>query len=133
MRLALAERYFEAGEYSDAFVWFEEVLQSDPSAIEASEALGRTAWMVYASGESEVALTTLAKALELNPDNGEAQLFRGLIYLRSNRPDLAIADLEAVASRNDLSDDIRDLVDEALEEAQQLAQQPAQQPTGNGS
>lgn len=117
MRLALAERYFESGEYSDAFTWFDEVLQSEPSDLEASEALGRTAWMVHVSGESEVAITTLARALTLNPNNGEAHLFRGLVYLQTDRPALALPDLEAVASRTDLSADIEELVRQALQQA----------------
>lgn len=117
MRLALAERYFEAQEYSEAFGWFDEVLQSSPSDLEASEALSRTAWMVHVSGESEVAISTLGRALELNAENDEARLFRGLIYLQTDRPTEAVADLEAVATRTDLTPEIREVVLAALQQA----------------
>ena len=122
MRLALAERYFEAQEYSEAFGWFDEVLASNPSDFEASEALARTAWMVHASGESDVAISTLDRALELNADNGEARLFRGLIYLQTGRPVEALADLEVVAARSDLTPEILEVVTSLLDQARQEAE-----------
>lgn len=121
MRLALAERYFEAQQYSEAFGWFDEVLQSSPSDVEASEALARTAWMVHVSGESDVAITTLERALELNGENGEARLFRGLIYLQTGRPVEALVDLETVEARSDLTPEIREVVTAALDQARQDA------------
>ena len=121
MRLALAERYFEAQEYSEAFGWFDEVLQSNPSDFEASEALARTAWMVHASGESDVAIATLDRALGLNDENDEARLFRGLIYLQTGRPIEALADLEVVEARSDLPPDVREVVTDLLDQARREA------------
>ena len=121
MRLALAERYFEAQQYSEAFDWFEVVLNSNPSDFEASEALARTAWMVHVSGESDVAISTLNRALGLNQQNDEARFFRGLIYLQTDRPAEALADLEAVDARSDLPPDIREVVTTLLEQAREEA------------
>ena len=123
MRLALAERYFEDQQYSEAFGWFEEVLQSNPTDYEASEALARTAWMVHASGESEVAIGTLERALLLNYENVEAQLFRGLIYLQTGRAAEAIADLEAAAARDNLTPNILEVITTALDQAREKANQ----------
>lgn len=118
MKLALAERYFESGSYPDAFDWFQEVLDGNPSPSEASEAFGRMGWMVYSSGEPAVAEDTLGQALQLNPDNGEARLFLGLLYLDSGRSDEALEQLRLVEARQDLTDDIRQVVESAIAEAE---------------
>ena len=117
MKLALAERYFEEGAYPDAFAWFQEVLDGNPAPPEASEALARMGWMVYASGETAVAEDTIGQALALDPNNGEALLFLGLLYLETDRPSQALDALGEVAARDDLTDEIRQLVETALAQA----------------
>lgn len=114
MRLALAERYFEAGEYSDALNWFQVVLDSGPAPIEESEALARIGWMILESGEPDTALRFEELALEANPANLEANYFRGLVYARLGRTDEALADLRLVSDSPDLPDDVRSVVTNAI-------------------
>ena len=114
MRLALAERYFEAGEYSGALTWFQTVLDSGPAPAEESEALARIGWMILESGEPDTALRFEDLALEANPSNLEANYFRGLAYARLGRTDEALADLRLVADSPDLPDDVRSVVTNAI-------------------
>ena len=114
MRLALAERYFESGEYSEALTWCQSVLDAEPSPLEESEALGRIGWMILDSGDAETALRFVDMSLESNPSNLEATYFRGLIYARLGRTPEALADLREVASSSDLPDDVRAVVTEAI-------------------
>jgi tetratricopeptide (TPR) repeat protein len=114
MRLALAERYFESGEYSDALNWFQSVLDAAPSASEESEALGRVGWMILDSGDAETALRFVEMSLEANPANLEATYFRGLTYARLGRTPEALADLREVAASPDLPEDVRAVVTEAI-------------------
>lgn len=86
MRLALAERYFEAFDYSAALPQFQAVLSNDPTRREASEALARMGWMVHASGESELAEGLLTQSLEENPANTEAQWFLSIVFVDTGRP-----------------------------------------------
>lgn len=96
MRLALAERYFEELDYSSALPQFQAVLDNEPTARQASEALGRMAWMVHASGASDVAENLLIRALETNPANTEASWFLGLLLLDTDRPCEASSILEGL-------------------------------------
>lgn len=114
MRLALAERYFETGEYSDALTWFRTVLDTGPTATEESEALARIGWMILDSGDPDTALQFVEMSLEANPANLEATYFRGLVYARLGRTPEALADLRAVATSPDVPDDVRTLVAEAI-------------------
>jgi tetratricopeptide (TPR) repeat protein len=114
MRLALAERYFESGEYSEALTWFQSVLDAEPSPFEESEALGRVGWMILDSGDAETALRFVDMSLDANPANLEATYFRGLIYARLGRTPEALADLREVAASSDLPDDVRAVVTEAI-------------------
>lgn len=114
MRLALAERYFESGEYSEALTWFQSVLDAAPSPLEESEALSRIGWMILDSGDAETALRFVDMSLEANPANLEATYFRGLIYARLGRTAEALGDLREVAASPDLPDDVRAVVTEAI-------------------
>ncbi len=114
MRLALAERYFEAGDYSDALDWFRTVLDATPTPTEESEALARIGWMILDSGDADTALQFVEMSLDANPANLEATYFRGLVHARLGRTQDALADLRAVAESPDVPDDVRTLVTEAI-------------------
>ena len=70
MRLALADRYFTAGEFSDALTHYMYVLQTldvkDPTA------LANVGWMTYLSNEPDVAESFVEESLEVQPDGGIA-------------------------------------------------------------
>jgi cytochrome c-type biogenesis protein CcmH/NrfG len=70
MRLALAGRYFDERDYQRAFVHYQAVLDAEPSAAEAGEALARLGWMVYeGNGEVELATSLLDRSLDVRPDD----------------------------------------------------------------
>ena len=63
MRLALARRYFDAGEFSAALEHYMIVLETE----EHPEALANVGWMTYLSGRPEVAVTFVEEALARDP------------------------------------------------------------------
>jgi cytochrome c-type biogenesis protein CcmH len=81
MRLALAERYFEEGDYRSAFPHYLEVAQSGVATdAEATTALIRLAWMAYdGNGEVETAITLFDQALEISPDSEAARYLKGQV------------------------------------------------------
>lgn len=115
MRLALAGRYFDEGNQQEAFQWYDTVLQSNPTSIEASEALGRIGLLVHASGDSELAEQTLLRALELAPENVDARFFLGRVYADSGRVDDARREWALIATDSSLPEDIRSIAQEAID------------------
>ena len=80
MRLALAERYFQSGDFSSAFSQYREVLERSPSPVEEAEALGRLGWMAWAgSGEVQLALDTLDRALAAVPEHPQNIYFKAIV------------------------------------------------------
>jgi cytochrome c-type biogenesis protein CcmH/NrfG len=63
MRLALARRYVEDGDFSQALDHYMTVLEDGPHP----EALAYVGWMTYLSGEPETAETFLVRSLEEDP------------------------------------------------------------------
>ncbi len=96
MRLALAERYFEAGDYRSATEEFTTVLESEPTPAQASEALGRVGWILYVNGESAAAEEALGQALDTFDGNGEARYFLVLVLMEQDRGSEAVPLLEAL-------------------------------------
>ncbi len=70
MRLALADRYFSAGEFSDALTHYMYVLQT--LGIKDPAALANVGWMTHLSGEPTVAEAFVEESLEVQPDGGIA-------------------------------------------------------------
>lgn len=109
MRMALAERYFEEGDYQAAFPYYLDVASSElASPTQAATALTRLGWMTYdGNGEVETALDLLAEAQILAPDDPFPLYLEGVItWCGQDRPDAA-----AVAFRQVLE---RDIGDEAV-------------------
>ncbi len=114
MRLALAGRYFETGDQQAAFRWYDEVLQSEPTEAEASEALGRIGWLVFVSGDTALAEQSLTRALELAPANLDAAFFLGRLYADTDRPAEAIDVWSAIADDPSLPDNVREVARDAI-------------------
>jgi tetratricopeptide (TPR) repeat protein len=115
MRLALADRYFEEEAYQRAFEHYRIVLENDPAAGEAARALGRMGWMTYRSGEPELALESIERAIEVDPSYGEARYFLGLVQLCGMADhEAAATTLEEVLTLPDLPAEVRPEVEEAL-------------------
>lgn len=80
MRLALASRYFRAGDFAQAFAHYRGVLEHNPTAIEEAEALSRLGWMAWAgSGEIQLAVDTLDRALLAVPGHPQALYFKAIV------------------------------------------------------
>lgn len=80
MRLALAARYFQAGDLSAAFPHYREVLERSPLPGEEAEALSRLGWMAWAgSGEVQLAIDTLDRALAAVPEHPQALYFKAIV------------------------------------------------------
>lgn len=116
MRLALAGRYFQSGQFSLALPHYFTVLDQDPTNPEALASMG---WMVYVAdpGQSTTAAAYLERSLAASPGYGDAMFYLANVRLYGlDDPAGARELLEAIAAE-DLPDDIAALIDELLLEA----------------
>ena len=81
MRLALAERYFAAADYSAAFPYYLEIARSpNASDTQAATALTRLGWMAFdGNGEVDTALALLAEAEALVPADPFPRYLEGIV------------------------------------------------------
>ncbi|HLF60296.1 MAG TPA: cytochrome c-type biogenesis protein CcmH [Acidimicrobiia bacterium] len=81
MRLALAERYYEEGDYRAAFPHYLAVAEStEATNVEAAAALTRLGWMAYeGNGEVETAIRLLDQALAIEPGSPVALYLKGRV------------------------------------------------------
>lgn len=117
MRLALADRYFEDGEFSTALPHYLGALEGTLDASRRARALARVGWMSHLSGASDVARRYLDEAQAADPDYGEARLFLGLLLLERDDPVGALRQLEPLLAGGELPDELRPMVEEAAEAA----------------
>ena len=104
MRLALARRYFEAGEFDKALDHYFTILESE----QQPEALANIGWMTYLSGRPDIAVGYLEAALSLQPDYLPAKWFVANVYVSLDRSDEAVPYLVEVASSPDTPQEVRD-------------------------
>lgn len=104
MRLALARRYFEAGEFDRALDHYFEVLDRE----QHPEALANIGWMTYLSDRADVAVGYLEAALQRQPDYLPAQWFIANVYVTLERPDEAVPYLTGLLRTDGLPDQIRE-------------------------
>jgi len=117
MRLALAERYFRAGDYRSAFPHYLAIAQSGTAADEtAHTALVRLGWMAYdGNGEVETALELLDQALDIDAGSPMALYLKGLVlWCGADRPEEAGDLFQAVLDQADLEDETRTEVSDDL-------------------
>ena len=116
MRLALANRYFEAGEYLAAFPHYEAVIEGEPAPAQAGAALTRLAWMVYdGNGEVDLALTLFDRALDAAPGDPFAQYLKGRVLWCGRGDTAAATDLfQQVLTSGGLEGDVRSRVETDL-------------------
>lgn len=70
MEFRLAERYFEDQDYLQAFEHYQTILGDDPPTDLYIQSMTRVGWLVWLlNDETDLALTTLDRALEAGPDN----------------------------------------------------------------
>jgi thioredoxin-like negative regulator of GroEL len=114
MRLALARRYFEAGEFDKALDHYFKVLDRE----QHPEALANIGWMTYLSGLDDVAATYLEAAVERDPTYLTARWFLGNVYASLGRDDEAVVMLTIVVGSEETPDDIKDLALELIRQLQ---------------
>lgn len=105
MRLALARRYFEVGEFDKALDHYFVILEAEQSP----EALASVGWMTYLSGYDDLAVGYLEAALDRDPTYLTARWFLGNVYASLGRNDEAIVLLAAVVSSDETPQEIKDL------------------------
>lgn len=120
MRLALAERYFEARDYRSAFPHYLEVAE-DPEATdpEAITALVRLGWMAFdGNGEVETATRLIDEALAIDPGSQLALYVRArVLWCGSGDAEQAVETFEGLLAQPDLAAATRAQIESDLESA----------------
>ncbi|MGH8944866.1 MAG: cytochrome c-type biogenesis protein CcmH [Acidimicrobiia bacterium] len=127
MRLALAERYFDAGDYRSAFPHYLAVAESEDAGDElAHNALVRLAWMAFdGNGEVDAAMSLLDQALAIDPESALALYLKGqVLWCGANRPAQAAELFREVLDLGGLEGELRNRVEVDLEAANQGEQCP---------
>jgi tetratricopeptide (TPR) repeat protein len=120
MRLALAERYYEEGDYRSAFPHYLAVAESPQATdIEASAALTRLGWMAFeGNGEVETAIRLLDQALAVEPGSPVALYLKGRVqWCGAEDAEAAIVLFEEVLANPDLPQESRTEIESDLERA----------------
>ena len=117
MRLALAERYFEEGNFSSAFPHYLDVAES-PNATDAQviEALVRLGWMAWEGNqEAETALGLFDQALTIDSSATTAKFLKGqVLWCSAIDHDQAASLFSEILVDPDVSDSTKELVEGEL-------------------
>ncbi len=115
MRIALANRYFDEINYSNALPHYMYVAENSNDNELKSFALSQIAWMVFESSNIEVAIDYLVEALRINKNSIIAKSYLGIIYLQnpSTRNDGREL-LNEILSSNKLSSEDRNFVEDLV-------------------
>lgn len=104
MRLALARRYFDAGEFGPALDHYMTILGQE----QHPEALANVGWMTYISGRPDVAIGYIEAALQRRPGSLTATWFLGNIqYTLGNYPAATDA-LIIILNAEGVPDDVKE-------------------------
>jgi tetratricopeptide (TPR) repeat protein len=117
MRLALAERYFDLGDYRSAFPHYLAVAEDpDAPSEQAITALVRLGWMAYdGNGEVETATRLIDEALTIDPRSSFALYVKArLRWCGAGEAELASAILEDLLEDPDLVPEMRAQVESDL-------------------
>jgi cytochrome c-type biogenesis protein CcmH len=117
MRLALAERYYEVGDFQAAFPYYLEVAESanatDPQVVAALTRLGWMAW--EGNAEAETATQLLDEALAIDPGSDTARYLKAqVLWCGSGEREEAADLLEGVLADPDVEGDARTVVEKDL-------------------
>lgn len=118
MRLALAERYYESGDFRSAFPHYLAVAESpDATDQQALTALIRLGWMAWEGNrEVETAVGLLDQALAIDEDSDTARYLKAqVLWCGAGDTEQAGELLEEVLSDPELADDSRELIQSDLD------------------
>jgi tetratricopeptide (TPR) repeat protein len=104
MRLALARRYFEGGDFDKALDHYMVVLDAE----QHPEALANVGWMTYLSGRPDIALGYVEAALDRQPGMLTALWFLGNIQSALGNVDSATEALVVIVAADDIPDEVRE-------------------------
>lgn len=115
MRLALADRYFNDGDFSSALGHYLTVLDLEPANPRALASIG---WMTYLSGEPEIGARYVEQALAVDDEFPQAHYFLGAIRLLGLGDAAgAIGPLERVLTFDGVPAEVRSQTEQLLAEA----------------
>lgn len=118
MRMALADRYFEAEAYGASLDHYLNIAENSSDPRERSKALARVGWMAYITDQPEAADEYLIRSLEADSTNSEAILYRGFVTLYGlEDAEAAVPQLEAAQRLTNISQGVIDQIEDALEDA----------------
>ena len=103
MRLSLARRYFEEGDFDNALDHYMVILEEE----QHPEALANVGWMTYISGRPDIALGYVEAALERQPGSITAIWFLGNIQFTLGNRDAAIGALTTIVDADGVPDDVK--------------------------
>jgi tetratricopeptide (TPR) repeat protein len=118
MRLALAERYYEEGDYRSAFPHYLAVAENgEATDTEAAAALIRLGWMAYeGNGEVNTAIRLLDQALAIEPGAPVALYLKGRVqWCGAGDAEAAISLFEEVLENPALPEESRSEIEADLD------------------
>ena len=115
MRLALADRYFVAGDFSSALTHYMYVL--DTLGVDDAGALANVGWMTYQSGVADTAASFVERSLEIEPDGGVAYWYLANIrFFGLGDSAGAVEPLENLLRYDNLPEELRSAAEDLLED-----------------
>ena len=115
MRIALANRYFDEINYSQALPHFMYVAEKSDDMELKSYALAQIGWMVYESGNRKVALNYFDESLSVNPNSLITKSYLGVLYLQqTDTQDEGLEIISELLASDSLSDEDRDFLKEIV-------------------
>jgi tetratricopeptide (TPR) repeat protein len=116
MRMALANRYFDDLDYSQALPHYMYIAENSADNELKSFALAQIGWMVYESNNLDVATTYLNESLRINSESLVAKSYLGIIYIQDPaKQNVGLEILNSVIQSNKLSKEDRNFIVEILE------------------
>lgn len=112
MRLALARRYFEVGDFTNALDHYMVVLEQE----QHPEALANVGWMTYMSGRTDLALGYVEAALQRQPDYLTATWFLGNIHFTLGNYEAATVALVKIVDTDGIPDEVKESARSLLEQ-----------------
>ena len=116
MRMALANRYFDEVNYSEALPHYMYIAENSADSELKSFALAQIGWMVFESNNAEVATTYINESLKINSDSLVAKSYLGIIYIQDPETKAdGIEILNSVIKSDKLSKEDKTFIGEILE------------------
>ena len=116
MRMALANRYFESFEYSDALIHYMYIAQNSNESETKSIALAQIGWMVFESGDVNTSLNYINQSLRIIPNSILAKSYKGIILIQQDETRIeGINLLKSIVSNNSLPIEDLELINQVLQ------------------